>query len=557
MYFWKLVSITTIVALAHSNIIAQGNSANDRYFQISKNLDLTTNIYKELNESYVDPIEPGKLMKLSVDGMLKGLDPYTVYISESEIEDYQLLSTGNYGGVGASVFQNKRNQFVISDPVENGPGHKAGLKSGDIMVAIDGKSLQGYTIEQLGSLLRGAPGSTLTITVKDAFSGKEEEKSIVRQNIEVPTISYSSLIGQKKNIAFVHLNQFTPNCSGMLKHALDSLKKASATPLSGVVLDLRGNPGGILDEAVNICNLFIPKGQLVVSTKGNTPEWDKKFLTKQDPWDLQIPVTVLIDGGSASASEIVSGTLQDLDRGVVIGSRSFGKGLVQVVKDIGYGAKLKITTAKYYTPSGRCIQAVDYSHKNEDGTASKFADSLQMQFKTTKGRVVYDGRGVDPDIDLHQGKNKELLDNLNENYILFDYASEYHNKNKTIAPAEQFYLSSAEFNAFKTWLKARSKDYNSVSETMVLNLKEQALKDKYNSKIIAQINALDEAIANDKMTEIEQHKAEIIPLLNQEIVGRYYLQNGKIINKLAKDDEAITKALEIIGNSAAYNDLLN
>jgi carboxyl-terminal processing protease len=339
----------------------------DIHFELSKNMEVFANIFKELNTYYVDPIEPGKLTKVGIDAMLDDLDPYTNFITEADIEDYEFMTTGKYGGIGAAL-RKKDNDVYIGDIYENSPAQKAGLHPGDKILSIDGKLVDGKSIEDISLLLKGSAGTKITMKVKDVYTNADAERLVQRGEIEVSSVPYAGLIGTNKDIAFVKLTQFTQGCGKQVRNALDSIKILNPS-LKGVVLDLRGNPGGLLDEAVDVCNIFVDRGQLVVSTKGKDKEWDKNFNTDAAAWDTKIPLTVLVNHSSASASEIVAGTMQDLDRGIIIGSRSYGKGLVQATRPVGFNARLKLTTAKYYTPSGRCIQAIDYSHRNADGVA--------------------------------------------------------------------------------------------------------------------------------------------------------------------------------------------
>lgn len=534
----------------------QTKNSADNYFEISKNLEITTNIYKELNEYYVDPIEPGKMLKTGLDAMLHELDPYTVYISESEIEDHRLLSTGQYGGIGVNMFKSKSGAFIFEDPIENGPAAQAGIKSGDILVDIDGKSVAALELEQVGLLFRGAPNTSLNITIQHPVTGAKSSKIIKRENIEISSARYASLLGTKSKIAYVNLAQFTPDCSKMVRLKLDSLKQAAGGSLEGVVLDLRDNPGGLLDEAVNLCNLFIDKGQVIVTTRGNSTEWDKTFMTMNNPWDLTIPVTVLINSQSASASEIVAGTIQDLDRGVVIGQRSYGKGLVQVVKNIGYNAKLKLTTAKYYTPSGRCIQSKDYSHKNSDGSVLSIPDSLKQLYKTKRGRSVYDGGGVEPDVNILYGKNTALMSSLVSNKVIFNYATQYYYKHKSIAPAKTYSFTDQEFQDFKKWLSAQKINFETDAEKKLQELKTLLVKEQYDVTTQNAIAQFEQQLLNAKIAEIDSHKNEIISLLTKEIVTRYYAQQGAVENSLYKSDIAIEKALGFLQNPESYKQVL-
>ncbi len=521
-------------------------SAADNYFEISKNLEIITNVYKELNDYYVNPIEPGKMLKTSLDAMLKELDPYTVFISESEIEDMQLLSAGQYGGIGVSLFKHPNGAFVFEQPLQNGPANKAGIRSGDILRKIDNKDITQLSLEQIGLLFRGAPNTAIAIEVVHPITQQSSIKKIIRDNIQIPTVQYAQLIGAKKDIAYVNLGQFTPDCTKMVRTKLDSLKAANNGSLSGLVLDLRNNPGGLLDEAVNMCNLFVEKGQIIVTTKGNTEEWDKTFATMNSPWDKEIPLTILINSQSASASEIVAGSLQDLDRAVVIGQRSYGKGLVQVIKNIGYNAKLKITTAKYYTAAGRCIQSLDYTHKNPDGSVHSVPDSLKQHFKTKKGRDVYDGGGIDPDINIGYGKNTTLMTSLLINKLLFDYATLYCHQNKTIGAPHEYYFSNEDFNEFKKWLPKQKVGFQTDADKKLKDMQLLIAQELKDSAIDATMKTLEQQMEQYKMKEVEANKREIISLLNKEIVTRYYFSVGAIENSIVKDDLAISEALSVI-----------
>ena len=407
------------IALASSAFLFIQGKEIDSYFEISKNLDLFTSIFKELNGYYVDKIEPGKLVKVGVDAMLSQLDPYTNYITESDIEEYESQTMGRYGGIGTSL-RIQSDDIIIGEIYENTPAMRAGLHPGDILLGIDNQSVKGKTLDAIAVLLRGAAGTSVAVKVKDVQTGAETTKVVPRQEITLSSVPYAGLVGPAKNLAFVKLTQFTPNCARDVRSALDSLKGKEAN-LKGVVLDLRGNPGGLLDEAVNLCNLFVDRGQLVVSTKGKMEEWNKEFRTSGAPWSTEIPVVVLINGSSASASEIVAGTLQDLDRGVIIGEKSYGKGLVQTTRPLGYNARLKITTARYYTPSGRCIQALDYAHRRADGSVSKIPDSLKQTYKTAGGRSVLSGGGVEPDLKVSDSLGGRLLVALYTDGLLFDW----------------------------------------------------------------------------------------------------------------------------------------
>lgn len=548
------LAVATGLSIAGQDAVAQDNDQTDKYFEISKNLEIYSNVFKELNQYYVDPIEPGKMVRTGVDAMLNDLDPYTNLISEADAEDYELQTTGRYSGIGVAT-RVKDGDIIIGELYENGPVAKAGIRSGDIIVSIDGQKVKGRDPDQVGMLMRGSPGSTLKMVVRNPLTGKEESKTVTREEIKLSSVPYASLLGNDNNIAYVCLTQFTPNCGREVRNALDSLKKVQPA-LKGVVLDLRSNPGGLLDEAVNVCNIFIDRGQLVVSTKGKNKEWDRQFRTSGAPWDLEIPLAVLVNHGSASASEIVAGTTQDLDRGIIIGTRSFGKGLVQNVRSLGYNTRLKVTTAKYYTPSGRCIQALDYSHRNEDGSVSTVPDSLKKQFRTKSGRLVYDGGGVEPDAKMEDENLSPLTQTLLARSYIFDYATKYYYAHPAIAPAASFRLSESDFADFEQWLADKDYSYKSESEELLASLKKTAEKEKYFDRIKGEYDALGARLAHDKKQDLLQNKKEIMQVLANEIVSRYYFQRGRVIHKLKNDDNYLQQALQLLQNDKSYKSLL-
>ena len=525
----------------------------DSYFEISKNLDIFATLFKELNTFYVDPIEPGKLVKTGIDAMLEDLDPYTNYITESDIEEYEFQTTGKYGGIGATM-RKKDDVIVVGDVHEFSPAAKAGLHPGDVVLEIDDHIVKGKSIDDLSVLLKGSPGTQVAVKIKDVYTGEESVKIITRGEIELSSLPFAGLIGPTKTIAYAKLTQFTPGCGRILRSALDRLKRAQPA-LTGVVLDLRNNPGGLLDEAVAICNIFMDRGQLVVSTKGKMPEWDKDFNTLGTPWDTKIPLTVLVNRSSASASEIVAGTVQDLDRGIVIGERSYGKGLVQVTRPLGYNARLKLTTAKYYTPSGRCIQAVDYASRNPDGSIGKIPDSLKKEYKTKGGRRVLSGGGVEPDIHVEDDQYSKLAITLYTKSYLFDYATKYASQHKTIQPAAGFALSKEEFNQFAKWLEDKDYSYKSETEEMLDSLRQIATREKYFDAIKADYAQLQSKVSHDKKQDLLKHQEEITRFLESEIVSRYYFLRGRIENSLRNDND-VKKAVTLIDQPTQYQALL-
>lgn len=525
----------------------------DSYFEISKNLDIFNSILKELNTLYVDPIEPGELVKTGIDDMLRSLDPYTNYITESDVEEYQFMTTGKYGGIGA-IMRRLGDTVIVGDIYEGSPADKAGLHPGDRVISIAGRSATGKDFDELSILLKGAPGTEVTITVVEVYTGITSEKKIIRSEIELSSVPYAALFGQKKDIAYVALTQFTPHCSRLIKNQLDSLKKVQPA-LAGVVLDLRNNPGGLLNEAVSICNLFIPKGQLVVSTKGKLKEWEQEFKTSQKPWDTEIPVTVLINSSSASASEIVSGTIQDLDRGVVIGERSYGKGLVQTTRPLGYNARLKLTTAKYYTPSGRCIQALDYTHRNADGSVGEIPDSLKKEYKTANGRKVRSGGGVEPDVKIESPEASKLAITLYLKNYIFEYATNYAKQHKTIPPAADFALNNTEYNDFAKWLDGKTYEYKTDTEIILDSLKSSAEREQYFADIESAYKNLASKLKHDKKQDLEKHRTEVSDLLESEIVSRYYYMRGRAQHSL-RNDKQLDKALALLQSKPEYQAVL-
>lgn len=525
----------------------------DSYFEISKNLDIFTTLFKELNTYYVDPIEPGKMVKTGINAILDDLDPYTNYITESDIEEYEFQTTGKYGGIGATMHR-KDDQIFIGEVYESSPSQKAGLHPGDQVISIDNQPVKGKSIDDISVMLKGSPGTQVNMKIKDAFTGVESQKIVTRGEIEVSSVPYSGLVGAGKNIGYVRLTQFTPGCTRLVRMALDSLKKKESQ-MKGIVLDLRNNPGGLLDEAVGICNLFIGQGQLVVSTKGKMAEWDKDFKTPALAWDDKIPVTVLVNNSSASASEIVAGTLQDLDRGIVIGERSYGKGLVQTTRNLGYNARLKLTTAKYYTPSGRCIQAIDYTNRNADGSVGKIPDSLKKEYRTKSGRKVLSGGGVEPDIAVADEPISKLAITLYVKNYIFDYATQYVKQHPSISPAGSFALSDEEFSQFAKWLENKDYSYKSETEVMLDSFKNVATREKYFDAVKADFSTLQTKLTHDKKQDLFKNKAEISKFIESDIVSRYYYLRGRIEHGLRTDND-LAKALGILEQPIQYQALL-
>jgi carboxyl-terminal processing protease len=498
----------------------------------------------------VDEIQPGDLIKTGIDAMLEKLDPYTNFIPETDIEDHRFMTTGQYGGIGALIRQ-RDEHIVIAEPYENSPSAKAGLMAGDILLEVDGKNIKGKNTSDVVKLLKGQPKTPVKVTIKRIGEVKPLEKEIIREEIKINNVPYFGMIDSE--IGYIRLSGFTEDAGREVKESLIKLKEDQS--LKGIVLDLRGNPGGLLREAINIVNIFVDRGLDIVSTRGKVKDWDKVYKSLNNPVDLNIPVAVLINRGSASASEIVSGSLQDLDRGVVIGQRSFGKGLVQTSRPLSYNTQLKVTTSKYYIPSGRCIQAKDYSNRNEDGSVGNVPDSLIKEFRTRNGRLVYDGGGVNPDIGLPMREYSNITRSLVVNNHIFDFATDFRRENPSIPPAGQFKVDDKIFADFKKFLDNKSYEYETESEKVLKSLREAAEKEKYFDSFSSEFEALKKKMMHDKNEDLDRAKDEICQLLTDEIVARYYYQRGKIEASFQFDPE-VKKAVEVLKNKKFYDDIL-
>lgn len=519
----------------------------DSYFEISKNLDIFATLFRELNVYYVDETDPGELIKTGIDAMLESLDPYTNFIPEANMEDYKLMTTGQYGGIGALI-QKHGDYVVISEPYEGFGAFKAGLWAGDRILSIDGKEVKDKNTTEIRELLLGQPGTTLSITIERPGTKEPLEKKVVREEVKIDDVPFYKMY--ENEIGYIKLNGFTETASAEVKSAFTKLKEQNAT---SIILDLRGNGGGLMKEAIDIVNFFVPKGTEVVSTKGKITDWDKVYKAVNMPLDTEIPVVILIDEFSASASEIVSGALQDHDRGVVIGNRSFGKGLVQQVRPLSYNSKLKVTVAKYYTPSGRCIQKIDYSHKDDEGKVSEVPDSLIKEFKTLKKfRPVFDGMGIEPDITVEKKEISDIATSLYLKNHLFDYATNYRLENEEIPVPEKFEFTDEDYKKFVTFLEDKDYDYTTESEQLLAKLEKAAKTDKYFKSLENEYNALLEKLKHNKEEDLFTFKDEIIYIIETEIAARYYYQKGKIEASL-KGDPVMEKALEILKDKAKYN----
>lgn len=521
---------------------------SDNYFEISKNLDIFANLYKQLNIYYVDDTNPGELMKTGIDAMLKSLDPYTVYYPESEIEDYRFLTTGEYGGIG-SLIRRIGDSVVVAEPYEGFPAYKAGLLAGDIILKIDDQNVIGKNTGEISKLLKGQAKTPVEIEI--IRSGETMQKTLIRETIKIQDVPYFGMV--EDGIGYIKLTGFTETASKELKEALTELKKDNK--LDGLILDLRGNGGGLLNESVNIVNMFVDQGQEVVHTKGKLKEWDRSHRALNQPMERNLPLAVLIDEGSASASEIVSGSIQDLDRGVLIGERTFGKGLVQQTKPLSYNSQLKVTVAKYYIPSGRCIQELDYSNK-DGGRAKEMPDSLLKTFYTLGGRPVKDGRGISPDIQVELPVGADITGALLRKNHIFNYATYYRNMNDSLGTtASEFALSDDQYLEFVNYLKDKDYDYTTQSEKALDDFKKASTEEKYYPSVEEQFNLLKEKISHNKSEDLMTHKDEIKEILENEIVSRYYYQNGRIENSMSKDTRVI-KAIEVLKDSSQYTSIL-
>ncbi len=516
---------------------------NGNYFEIAKNIEIFANLYKEVNTYYVDELDPSTLMKTGIDAMMESLDPYTNYISETQIEGYRFITEGKYNGIGADIRLIDGLPTIVS-PYLDAPAQKAGLKAGDKIIAIDGKDTKGKTTDEVSAFLKGYPGTEVELTISRPGQDKPLKITLVRDEVSVSNVPYAGMVSG--DVGYIALTTFTRDAGKNVAKALADLKTEQPN-LKGVILDLRDNGGGLLAEAVNLCNVFIPRDELVVTTKGKVQEWDRSFRTQSPANDPQVPVIVLINKGSASASEIVSGTIQDLDRGVLLGQRSYGKGLVQNTRDIGYNAKVKLTTAKYYIPSGRCIQAVEY----EDGKPVDIADAKRAKFKTRNGRTVLDGGGVAPDVLLDHDANSNILQTLEEKNVVFKYVTEWMLRNPEVKTLEDFHFTA--WDDFVAFLNKQNYDFDTETEKLLKDLKEKSTKGGYLTA--ADLQALETKVMAAKKADIEKHKERITDMIEKEIVSRFFYEKGRIQVGLRNDVE-IKEAVKLLGDKARYDAIL-
>ena len=530
-------------------------SGDDRNFQIAKNLDTFNSIVKELDMFYVDTLDPNKTVREGIDYMLSSLDPYTEYYPEDDQAELQQMLNASFGGIGSLITYNQKlKRSMIAEPFEGTPAAKVGLKAGDILMEIDGKDLAGKNNQEVSQMLRGAVGTSFKLKVErpDEKGGTRPlEFDIVRQTIQTPMIPYDTIFN--KNVGYINLSTFSGTPSKDFKKTFLRLKKEGITSL---VIDLRGNGGGRLEEAVEIANFFLPRGKVIVTTKGKTKQASNTYKTLREPLDLDIPITVLVNGATASASEILSGAFQDFDRAVIVGSRTFGKGLVQTTRPLPYGGVMKLTTSKYYIPSGRCVQAIDYKHRNEDGSVGTIPDSLTTVFHTAAGREVRDGGGVMPDIEVKQEKLPNILFYLVRDNLIFDYATQYCLKHPSIPSPQEFKVTDADYNDFKAMVKKADFKYDQQSEKIMKTLKEAAKFEGYLDEASEEIKALEKKLTHNLDRDLDYFSKDIRSMIADEIIKRYYYTRGGIIQQL-KDDDGLQAALKILADPVKYKETLS
>ncbi|WP_341838449.1 S41 family peptidase [Chitinophaga pollutisoli] len=524
---------------------------SDKYFLIAKNLDIFAAFYRELNTYYVEDLPPDKLMQTGIEAMLEETDPYTDFVPEEELDELRFMATGKYGGVGASIYT-EGEWTSITDVYEGSPMDKAGIKAGDVIVSLDGKSAKNMEQEEVSKYLKGTAGTALIIVLRHPLNNTEKTYRILRDDINVKPVSYSGII--RKNVGYIKMTQFTEGSAEQVQLAFEALRKQHPA-LGGVVLDLRGNPGGLLEEAVSLSNIFIDKGKLIVSTRGKVKSWDREYKTSLLPIDNHIPLVVLTSRSSASASEIVAGAVQDLDRGLVVGQRSYGKGLVQTTRPLPYNAKLKVTTARYYTPSGRCIQAIDYSQRNDEGEADYVPDSLRKSFTTAAGRPVKDGGGIEPDARVESTILSQVAITLLRKQFIFDYATRYYYAHPETPATSTAFVTDEVFEEFLKFLDGKDYSYKTRSEEALDIFRSTATREKYYDGLQKEFDALQAKMKHDKKQDLLRNKAEIRQLLEEEIANRYFPQAGRIERSLSWDRD-VEEAVTLLQSPQKYQQLL-
>jgi len=527
------------------------STLKNKDLDLVKNLDIYYSLFRELNMFYVDETDPEKLVTTSINAMLSSLDPYTSFIPESDMDDFQFQTTGEYGGIG-SLIRPSGSQVMIAEPYEGFPAAKAGIRAGDVILKVDGVPTKDLDIESVSDRLKGKPGTELTLAIERYGVEKALEITLVREKISILNVPYYGMINP--GTGYIHISNFTTGASLEVEKALKELKREHE--LTSLVLDLRSNPGGLLIEAVRICNLFVDKGEMIVNTRGKMKQWDSEYSTTREPLDKEIPLVVIVNRGSASASEIVAGALQDLDRAVVVGQRTFGKGLVQTSRPLKYNAQLKVTTAKYYIPSGRCIQALDYTNRNQDGSVGVVPDSLITEYKTQNGRLVYDGGGIQPDFEVIPEMLSEITLQLFTQSMFFNFASRYHNTYSEIESPEIFSLSDDDYALFKAFIEENNFEFRTATEKAFDQLLKSAKREKYYELSEAEFASLEEKLSHDNLKDLETFEGEIRQVLTEEIVNHYYFRAGRILSQIQEDPQ-LEKAREILSEPGMLKDVLN
>ena len=533
----KRIQIFVVMALALTLSVSYSLSAQSQSFKLGQWAEIHNAILKELNRSYVDSLPVDRIMRAGVDAMLEELDPYTVYVPEEENEDFQMLISKTYGGIGAIIHKKKDENVVINEPYAGSPAQKYGLVCGDEIIAIDGVLTKGLETKESSDRMKGKPGTTVVFRIKKVRTGDTLDIPVVRERIHFPDIEYAGMLDD--TTGYILQSGFTDNVSAEMRAKFIDLKKQG---MKRLVLDLRGNGGGLMNEAVSIVSLFVPKGSLVVTSKGNAPESYREYRTSAEPVDTEIPIIVMIDSGSASSSEIVAGALQDMDRAVIMGKRSYGKGLVQSIRPVPYSGQIKVTTAKYYTPSGRCVQAIDYSSRNEDGSVGHIPDSLTREFRTASGRVVRDGGGITPDVDVDFKDYSRLVYSLVLGGVLDQYVIDYCRRHESIPAVDDFHFSDADFEDFIAFAKTQDFDYRSSAKTYFDQMKKELKKDGLDEAMSGELKALEKALEMDKERFIRLKKDEIVPFIEEELATRYWFQEAGVRIRLRYDDQ-LKKAL--------------
>ena len=546
----RLIGLFCLLLLAGS--VLPGQAQKDNRFEVSKNLDIFNALVKEVEMFYVDSVDVEKTVRRGINAMLSGLDPYTVYYPEQDMDELKIMTTGEYGGIGSYIRERKEGGVYIIEPFEGMPAALAGLKAGDRILAIDTVDTSNKTSSEVSELLKGVPNTKMVLKIQRPNEKKPREVELVRKQILVDQVTYYGVRGD--GVGYIYLKGFTDKSAQEVKNALEDLKKNHQ--IKSLILDLRNNGGGLLESATQIVGMFVPKGKEVVSTKGKVSQWDRTYRTSNEPIDTVMPMAVLINGNSASAAEIVSGALQDMDRAVLVGQRSYGKGLVQSTRELPYEGRLKVTMSKYYIPSGRCIQQMDYSHRKADGSVAAIPDSLTSVFYTRKGRPVRDGGGVRPEFEIEEEEMPTIMYYLVTDFVLVDFVTDWAQKHKTIPPVEEFTVSDEDFEAFKNYAKEKNFTYDRQSEKILKNLKEVAQLEGYTDRDSTIFTELEARLTPNLDRDFDLYKNQIKKLLASEIVKRYYFQKGELLESL-KDDEVLDKAIEVLSNPELYSKTLS